>query len=235
MTETHPHRGSPGTSLDAGMQDATRALRQGSAQQRLQAAMTIGTHADPDRLDDLIDRCRTEPDFFVRDMLTWALTRLPADLVVPRLLAELESESVQAQSQALHSLSKIGDPRGWAALDPSGSGMRFIAHTDAEAARSAWRAAVRLVPGDQHEDLASSLVTQLGRGDAEMQKSLSRALVALGDEVVSVVDGRVEAEEETVRTHALATVAMFHDPDAGFAHAMDEAKRVVALGSEASA
>lgn len=235
MTENHPHGGSAGPSFETGAREVARALRLGSAQQRLQAALTIGTHADPDHLDVLIDRCRTEPDFFVRDMLTWALTRLPADLVVPRLLAELESESVQAQSQALHSLSKIGDPRGWVALDPSGSGMRFIAHTDAEAARSAWRAAVRLVPGDQHEDLASSLVTQLGRGDVETQKSLSRALVALGDEVVSVVDGRVEAEEETVRAHALATVAMFHDPDAGFAHAMDEAKRVVALGSEASA
>ncbi|RAF17221.1 HEAT repeat domain-containing protein, partial [Burkholderia multivorans] len=31
-----------------------RALRLGSAQQRLQAAMTIGTHADPDHLDVLI-------------------------------------------------------------------------------------------------------------------------------------------------------------------------------------
>ena len=89
-------------------------------------------------------------------------------------------------------------------------------------------------PVMSREKLASSLVTQLGRGDVEMQKSLSRAIVSLGEDLVSVVDERLHAEEETVRTHAMATRDMFDDPDAGFAHALNEAKRVVALGSEAS-
>lgn len=49
---------------------------------------------------------------------------------------------------------------------------------------------------------------------------------------VSVVDERLHAEDDTVRAHAMATRDMFDDPDAGFAHALDTAKRVVALGSE---
>lgn len=65
-----------------------------------------------------------------------------------------------------------------------------------------------------------------------MQKSLSRAIVALGEDLVSVVDERLQAEDDTVRAHAMVTRDMFDDPDAGFAHALDAAKRVVALGSE---
>lgn len=211
------------------------ALSSPNPQQRLQAALSVGTTAEDRHLGALIQRCRTEPDFFVRDMLTWAITRMPAEATVPLLIAELSSEVPQAQSQALHTLSKIGDPRGWEAMDPGTIGDGLIAHADTEVARSAWRAAVALVPGDEREKLASSLVTQLGRGDVVTQKSLSRAIVSLGEDLVSVLDGRLQAEEETVRTHAMATRDMFTDPDAGFAHALSEAKRVVALGSEASA
>lgn len=216
-------------------QNLTRALAGSNPQQRLQAAMAIGTRVEVSDLEALISRSRTEPDFFVRDMLTWALTRLPAEATVPRLIAELDSDGPQAQSQALHTLSKIGDPRAWAVLDPAVSGTRFIAHSDAEVARSAWRAAAALVPGEARERLAADLVTQLGRGDIEMQKSLSRALVALGDDLVSVLDESLSAEDDTVRAHAMVTRDMYDDPDAGFAHALSDAKRVVALGSEATA
>lgn len=150
------------------------------------------------------------------------------------LIAELDSDVAQAQSQALHTLSKIGDRRGWEAIDRMSSdcGSSPIPTPRWPAVRGDPRCPwcrVRI------ERILHQLVTQLGRGDLETQKSLSRALVALGDDLVSVVDGSVGAEEETVRAHALATVEMFHDPDAGFAHAMGEAKRVVALGSEATA
>ncbi|GAA1861175.1 HEAT repeat domain-containing protein [Brevibacterium marinum] len=211
------------------------ALSSPASQQRLQAALSVGITAEDRHLGALIQRCRTEPDFFVRDMLTWAITRMSAEVAVEVLIAELRSDVPQAQGQALHTLSKIGDPRGWEAMDPGAIGDELIAHSDIEVARSAWRAAVALVPEDDRERLASSLVTQLGRGDMETQKSLSRAIVTLGEDLVSVLDGRLQAEEETVRTHAMATRDMFTDPDAGFAHALSEAKRVVALGSEASA
>lgn len=207
------------------------ALSAPNPQQRLQAGLDIGIRADRRDLDALVRRCAVEPDFFVRDMLTWALTRLPADETVPRLVAALDSSVPQELAQALHTLSKIGDRRGWQAQDPSRIGDRLIAHPDTEVARSAWRCAVALVPGDDRDDLADVLVTQLGRGDVETQKSLSRAVVGLGEDLVSVLDEKLLSEDDTVRAHAMATREMFADPDAGFAHALDAAKRVVALGS----
>ena len=54
------------------------ALAGGNPSTRLQAALAIGTHPDPGLVDVLIARSAIEPDFFVRDMLTWALTRLPS-------------------------------------------------------------------------------------------------------------------------------------------------------------
>ena len=208
------------------------ALSAPDPQQRLQAALDIGIRADRSDLDALVGRCAVEPDFFVRDMLTWALTRMPVDDTVPRLIAALDSAVPQEIAQALHTLSKIGDRRGWRAQDhPNRIGDRLIAHPDTEVARSAWRSAVALVPGDDRDELADVLVSQLGRGDVETQKSLSRAIVALGEDLVSVLDEKLLSEDDTVRAHAMATREMFADPDAGFAHALDAAKRVVALGS----
>src|SRR5690606_6417035 len=80
---------------------------------RLQAALTAGTHPDISYLDPLIKRCAIEPDFYVRDMLTWSLTRLPHEIVLPRIMEETGSHIAQARSQALHTLSKLGDPRGF--------------------------------------------------------------------------------------------------------------------------
>ena len=59
-----------------------------------------------------IERCGIEPDFYVRDMLTWALARQPVSITMPLLLEQAKSTVVQARSQALHTLSKIGDRAG---------------------------------------------------------------------------------------------------------------------------
>ena len=80
---------------------------------RLRAALDAGTRPDPTAVPLLVDRCAVEPDFFVRDMLTWALTRHPAEVTVPLLLDALGAAVPQARSQALHTLSKIGDPAAW--------------------------------------------------------------------------------------------------------------------------
>jgi hypothetical protein len=129
--------------------------RRVDASTRLKAALAIGSNPEPGLLDALLARCAIEPDFYVRDMLTWALTHFPSQITVPGLLTELRSERAQARSQALHTLSKIKDA-------------------------GAWRAAVVLVPAGQEQGLAEELATQLGRGDRHVQLSLSRAFVALG-------------------------------------------------------
>ncbi len=117
------------------------ALAAGDESTRLKAALAIGSNPDPGLIDALVARCAVEPDFYVREMLTWALTRFPPQVTVPRLLSELHSECPQARSQALHTLSKIKDAGAWPAITRS-----LLHDADDEVARSAWRAAVVLVP-----------------------------------------------------------------------------------------
>ncbi|MFG3026170.1 HEAT repeat domain-containing protein [Streptomyces sp. NPDC048254] len=207
--------------------DAIRALqgledRRSSV--RLRAALAVGTAPDPCFVDKLIERCAIEPEFFVRDMLTWALTRHPMSLTLPELLREVRSERAQARSQALHTLSKIGDRQAWPAITRA-----LLSDADDEVARSAWRAAVVLVPGGEESALATVLATQLGRGEQETQLSLSQALVALGEVIVPALHAASTVSDPHVRAHALATQRLLRDPDTGFELAIEEAKRVVAL------
>lgn len=191
---------------------------------RLKAALAAGSNADPGLLDVLVARCAIEPDFFVRDMLTWALTRFPREATVPRLLAELRSERAQARSQALHTLSKIGDTNAWPAITRS-----LLRDSDDNVAQSAWRAAVVLVPEDQKTDLAEELAAQLGRGDRGTQLSLSSALISLGELLVEPLLRRALASDDPgVRAHADATERLLRDSNAGFQYAIDQVKRILA-------
>ncbi|MFF8830868.1 HEAT repeat domain-containing protein [Streptomyces sp. NPDC015131] len=203
-----------------------RRLADADASVRLRAALDAGSTPDPRYIEPLVERCATEPEFFVRDMLTWALTRHPSDLTLPALLRDVRSPPrAQARSQALHTLSKIGDRRAWPAITPA-----LLADPDDEVARSAWRAAVLLVPEGEEAELATALAAQLGRGGTETHRSLSRALVALGDASVPALLAATTAPGAGTRAHALATRRLLSDPDAGFAYAIEEARRVVALG-----
>lgn len=216
------------TEMNSQLTRLIEALGAGDSSTRLQAALTIGTRPDgPGLVEALVARCAIEPDFYVRDMLTWALTRFPAGDTVPRLLAELRSPVTQARSQSLHTLSKIGDRSVWPAITRS-----LLRDAEDEVARSAWRAAVVLVPDEDKTGLATELATQLGRGDRTLQLSLSRALVALGPVIEPVLEAAVTSIAPAVRAHAVATEQLLRDPDAGFDQAVDEAKRIVALGPE---
>ncbi|MDQ0749247.1 HEAT repeat protein [Streptomyces africanus] len=201
-------------------------LEDSSSSVRLRAALAVGTSPDPRFIGKLVERCAVEPEFSVRDMLTWALTRHPASMTVPELLRELRSERAQARSQALHTLSKIGDRQVWPAITRA-----LLTDPDDEVARSAWRAAVVLVPEGEERQLAGVLVTQLGRGERETRLSLSRALIALGEVITPALRDATADLDPGVRAHALVTERLLRDPDAGFEFAVEEAKRVVALGT----
>ncbi|MFD3333003.1 HEAT repeat domain-containing protein [Streptomyces sp. NPDC058700] len=203
---------------------ARRALEDERSSVRLRAALAVGTTPDPAFVDKLVERSAIEPEFFVRDMLTWALTRHPVSLTLPALLSELRSEGAQARSQALHTLSKIGDRQAWPAITRA-----LLTDGDDDVARSAWRTAVVLVPDGEESWLAAVLATQLGRGGRETQLSLSRALIALGDVVAPALHAATADSDRRVRAHALATERLLRDPEAGFEFAIEEAKRVVAL------
>ncbi|GAA0652277.1 HEAT repeat domain-containing protein [Streptomyces thermocarboxydovorans] len=214
-TETQQHTDAMRTM--SGLEDARASVR-------LRAALAAGTAPDPRFVGTLVERSATEPEFFVRDMLTWALTRHPVSLTLPALLGELRSARAQARSQALHTLAKIGDRRAWPAITEE-----LLCDPDDEVARSAWRAAVVLAPEDEGPALATVLATQLGRGGHDTRLSLSKALVALGDGAAPALHAATTARDPHVRAHALATQRLLCDPDAGFEAAVEEAKRVVAL------
>jgi HEAT repeat protein len=197
---------------------------------RLQAALAAGTHPDPDLLETLVERCAVEPDFFVRDMLSWALTRLPPALTLPRIRRELGSAHTQARGQALHTLSKIGDRSAWAWLTRA-----MFRDADDEVARTAWRVAVALVPDGEKTGLVDELVTQLGRGDRGVRLSLSRALVDLGEVIEPALAKAAADPDPAVAAHARATVLLLRDPETGFDAAIDEATRVATLGPERAA
>lgn len=205
---------------------ALKALENDGPSVRLQAALALGTTPDPRSIDRLIERSAVEPDFSVREMLTWALTRHSASMTVPGLIQELRSDRAQARSQALHTLSKIGDRRAWPAITRA-----HLTDPDDEVARTAWRTAVALVPEDEKAELAAVLVTQLGRGERATQLSLSRALIGLGEMIVPILDAAAEDVSDDRRLHAIATERLLRDPDAGFEFAIEEAKRIVALGT----
>ena len=201
------------------------ALTDPSSSERLQAALAAGTRPDTSFIDTLIERCAVEPDFYVREMLTWALLRHPAQLTVPLLVAEVQQHSGQARSQALHTLSKIGDAAGWAAITPE-----LLRDPDDEVARTAWRAAVVTAPDGARDELAVILASQLGRGSRDVQSSLSRAFATLGDaSSAALADARENANPQ-VRVHAIATQRQIEYPDESFESSLFEASRIVELG-----
>lgn len=193
------------------VQQVRELLGAGSASERLQAALTVGTHPEDAALEPLIERCAVETDFYVRDMLTWALTRLSHELVLERVIAETSAETPQARSQSMHTLSKLRDPRGWRAVTAG-----HLHDPDTEVARVTWRTAVALAPEHAHAWLVAELITELGRGNFEVKRSLSRALAELGDAAVNAVKGCTLHADSFVAQHAAATLQLIEDPESTF-------------------
>ena len=186
------------------------ALTQSDSSVRLKAVLAAGTHPDDAALDVLVAQCSHELDFYVRDMLTWAITRLPRDITIPAVRAELASPIPQARSQALHTLSKIRVPEAWPWIFP-----HMLRDDDDEVVRVAWR-------------LADVLVSQFDRGNMEVKTSLARALASLAawyTPALDLVDAATRSGDLGVRIHATATRAIIHDPEIGFAGIFAEAKR----------
>ena len=198
------------------------ALTAESASDRLQAALSAGTHPNPAFVEALVERCAVETDFYVREMLTWALVRHPASIAVPLVIDQTRSQLPQARSQALHTLSKIGDPLGWEAITPA-----LLLDADDDVARTAWRAAVVLVPEQREGELATTLSALLGRGGRDSKLSLTRALAELGDAAWPALNEASTHPNLDVRIHAAATARIIDDPDEGFDSAMYEATKSV--------
>ena len=90
-------------------------LKHGDRDVRASAALSLGKAADASALDALLRALAAEPDFFVREYLTWSLVRLGDPAVLP-LIRMLAHERAVARHSAAHTLGKIGDARARDAL-----------------------------------------------------------------------------------------------------------------------
>lgn len=173
---------------------------------RLKAALGAGTYPNPDFIEILLSQCSHEPDFFVRDTLSWALMRHDQGVVVERLKTELISPIAQARSQALHTLSKIGDKKNYSLITE-----QHLVDIEDSVASTAWRAASVLVPEEEKPALVAILVTQLGRGDSDTQFGLTRFLCAIGEAIVGPLTEAAKSPDEEIRVQAEFTLMRFKE------------------------
>ena len=173
---------------------------------RLKAALAAGTYPNQDHIEVLIKQCASETDFFVRDTLSWALMRQDRPTVVKRLIPELKSANPQSRSQALHTLSKIGDKENYSLIT-----TELLLDADDFVASTAWRSASVLVPDADKPALVEILISQLGRGDSDTQFGLTRFLCAIGQPIVAPLMHAAQSEDETVRTQAEFTLIRYQE------------------------
>ena len=173
---------------------------------RLKAALAAGTFPKHEFIDVLVEQCAHESDFFVRDTLTWALMRNDVAKVVERLQSELISENPQAKSQALHTLTKIADNKNYPLITRD-----HLLSSDDKVASTAWRAASVLVPEDEKLALTKILLTQLGRGDSDLQFDLTRFLCALGDCIIEPLTEAINSTGEEISLHAKFTLMRYQE------------------------
>jgi hypothetical protein len=173
---------------------------------RLKAALAAGTYPEVEFIEVLISQCAIESDFFVRDTLSWALMRNDVAKVVKRLETELQSANPQAKSQAIHTLSKIGDKANYSLITDE-----MLFDPDDFIASTAWRVASVLVPDDQKTILVKKLITQLGRGDSDVQFGLTRFLCALGECIVEPLTEASKLTDETKSNQAKFTLLRFRE------------------------
>jgi HEAT repeat protein len=173
---------------------------------RLKAALAAGTYPNLDHIEILIRQCSDESDFFVRDTLSWALMRQDRKSVVQRLIPELKSVNPQSRSQALHTLSKIGDKENYELITRD-----LLLDSDDFVASTAWRSASVLVPDKDKQELVELLISQLGRGDGDIQFGLTRFLCSLGQQIVAPLTQATKSTNDVVRTHAEFTLIRFQE------------------------
>ena len=175
--------------------------------ERLRTALNAGTYPETEYIDVLAERSAIEPDFYVREMIVWALMRHDSAQVVERLIPELKSQIPQARSQALHTFTKLNDKSLYKYIPRESlfDATDFVAMT-------AWRAASRLAPEGEQLELAKILIHQLGRGSYEVQHALSRAFAVIGESALPLLESAALSKDSLVRGHATFTIAIMRDP-----------------------
>lgn len=173
---------------------------------RQRAALYLGIHADDAVARELVSLLISEPDFYVRETLTWAVVTR-ADATYPLLVDALQDTGPE-RVQVLHALSKIRRPEAVAQIlplvdDPDDPDEHV-------AAKARWALGRTATPG-----AVSALIDHLGEQDDFSRRELTRALEQAGAAAVAGLAARlVEATEPSVRSHAAEVLVGIGDPGA---------------------
>ncbi|KUG52764.1 hypothetical protein AVL62_14380 [Serinicoccus chungangensis] len=140
---------------------------------RQQTAVALGSRADPLLTPAVASLLWGESDFFVRETLTWVLTRTPTTAVDAATQA-LTDPDPAVRTQALHVLSKIKHPDSAAAV------KACLDDQDTAVAERAQWALARI--GDP--SVLPVLITRLGQTDLAGRDSLTSTLAQFGASAV---------------------------------------------------
>jgi HEAT repeat protein len=164
------------------------------------AAIALGGSYVADALDGLLARVGHEPDFYVREDITWALVRMGEAAIAP-LIGLLNDESAAVRHHAAHTLGKINDPRAVEAL------IGALHDSDhMVAARAA--GSLKVIGVAQ---AIPALAGVLGHPHRETQTAVAEALERFGAEAIPAV---LEAMNDTrwpVREHAADVLGQIGD------------------------
>lgn len=164
---------------------------------RIQAVLELAESPGDEVAAALVQAMGTEPEFAIRETLTWALGRMPEE-ATPYLHDALRSEHWLARMQALHVLSKWG----------RATDAEFVVELVADAhplvaARACWAAGQTRNPA-----VIPVLIGALGRGDEELRNTMSSAFSALGRAGVDALAVAVRSPGTVAsRVHAADTLA----------------------------
>lgn len=169
---------------------------------RQRAALWLGTHADESAAADLVALLVSEPDFYVRETLTWAVVTR-ARVTYPLLVEALRAGG-PARVQVLHALSKIREPASVAEILPLTDDVE-----DAVAAKAWWALGRIGTPG-----AVAALIDQLGVEQEFRRRELTRAIEQAGEAAVEGLAGRLDDLDASVRRHAAEALLGIGDPAA---------------------
>lgn len=198
MSISQPHNGTgPASDLAEQLSDPDRSVRN-------TAALEIGSKSEAACAHVLVEALWAEPDFFVRETMTWAVTRME-EATQPAVLAAIKPDrSPEVRVQALHVLSKFANPETVGVLLP------YVTDPDEVVARKARWALGRI----REPRAVAHLVALLGGHGLEERNALTSDVAAFGSVAVPALVEALAADDQVVRRHAADILCHIGHPDA---------------------
>jgi HEAT repeat protein len=168
------------------------------------AALAIGSQAESECADVLVETLWAELDFFVRETMTWAVTRLEDGTRPAVLAAAGPDQAPHVRVQALHVISKFANPETVDAVLP------YVTDPDEAVARKARWALGRI--GEPRA--VPHLIALLGSHGIEERNALTDDVAAFGSAAVPALVAALESDDQVVRRHAADILCYIGHPDA---------------------